>query len=301
MKKMIFFILAVLIAGTQLLAQTDNINYSGSLLWKISGNNIKQPSYVFGTHHLYPISSLDCFVDVNRAFALCEQMVGELIATDMNRLAFELQKMGMMPKDTTWKMLLSEEDYRFVDKQLMELVGFGLNAFGMFKPALASLTYSGAFYKKLFPQMSSNEVIDVWFQQQAVDKGIPVIGLETVQDQIAALFDVSSLQLQANNLVCMLRNIGWMKLNAEKMNHLYSIADLKGLYENMFSGEDPCPYSSTEQIALNKTRNERWLEKLPTIIAEKPSFIAVGAGHLFGEEGLLKGLEKIGFIVESFP
>jgi uncharacterized protein YbaP (TraB family) len=218
--------------------------------------------------------------------------------SDMAALAVEVQKAGMMPQDTTWQMLLSEDDYCFVDEQLTAVFGVGFQSFGRLKPAMVSMVYTVGFYQKIFPQVKQNEIFDIWFQQEAVNRGIPVVGLETVQDQIDALFKVRSLKGQAADLLCAMKNTDYLELSAKKLNRLYRSADLNGFSE-MLREKSPCPMSAEQEVALNDNRNRRWLEKLPAIMADKPSFIAVGALHLVGEAGLLVGLEKAGYTVEA--
>jgi len=295
MKKL--FIIPILIFFVCTVSAQKSNEKTGSLLWKISGNGLTQPSYIFGTHHLFPISFLDSVAGVKEAFASCEQMVGELVMNDMAALSFELQKAGMMPKDSTWQMLLSEDDYRFVDEQLTAVFGTGLQTFGMYKPFMVSMTYTVVFYQKIFPQINLSEVADIWFQQQATNRMMTVVGLETAQDQIDAL-GFASLRRQAADLLCALKNVDYTEISVRKMNRLYRSADLKGLSE-MLREESPCPWSADQEVALNDARNNRWLEKLPAIMAEKPSFVAVGCLHLAGEAGLLVGLEKAGYTVEA--
>ena len=287
---MVFFVCAV--------SAQSGAEKTGSLLWKVSGNGLAHPSYIFGTHHLFPLSFLDSVPGVKQAFASSRQMVGELVMTDMAALTDELQRAGMMPQDTTWQMLLSEDDYRFVDEQLTAFFGGGLQALGMLKPAMVSLMFTAMFYMKTFPETKLSEAPDLWFQQQAAQRGIPVLGLETAQNQIDALSKVSSLKRQAADFVCELKNIERLELNTKKMNRLYRSADLTGLYV-LFREEGPCPMSVEQEVALLDNRNRRWLEKLPAIMADKPSFIAVGGLHLFGEAGILVGLEKVGYKVEA--
>lgn len=298
MKKILIIPLWILIFFVSTVSAQQSSEKTGALLWKISGNGLKQPSYILGTHHLFPVSFLDSIAGVKQAFASCEQMVGELVMQDMAALAGEVQKAGMMPQDTTWQMLLTEDDYRFVDEQLTAFFGVGLQAFGMFKPSMVSVSYVAVFYQKKFPQTNPGEAADIWFQQQAVNRGIPVIGLETVDDQIFALFNVTSLKHQAADLVCMLKNIDYTELLATRLNRLYRSADLSGVSE-MFREKGPCPGSDEQDTALNDARNTRWLEKLPAIMSEKSSFVAVGMLHLVGEAGLLHGLEKAGYTVEA--
>jgi uncharacterized protein YbaP (TraB family) len=47
-----------------------------------------------------------------------------------------------------------------------------------------------------------------------------------------------------------------------------------------------------------KNRNLRWMTKLPKIITEKPTMIAVGVSHLTGEFGLINLFRKLGYKVE---
>ena len=63
--------------------------------------------------------------------------------------------------------------------------------------------------------------------------------------------------------------------------------------------DDPCPSTQEEKDVLNKDRNVKWLEKLPAMMSEKSSFIAVGCLHLIGEGGLIEGLRKLGYKVEA--
>ena len=277
-------------------AQKSN-EKTGSLLWKVSGKGLERPSYIYGTHHLFPLSFLDSVAGLKKVFASSEQMVGEIVLQDMAAIGLEIQKAGLMPPDTTWQMLLSDEDYRFVDEQLTAFFGVGLQAFGMFKPSVASMQYVAVFFQKKFPD-NKGESPDIWFQQQAATRGIPIIGLEAVQDQIYVLFELASLKRQAEDLVCALRNIDYTESITKKMIKLYRAADLNG-FSKMLLEEGPCPANEKQMTALNKTRNDKWLEKLPAIMANKPSFIAVGALHLVGEEGILHGLEKAGYTVEA--
>jgi uncharacterized protein YbaP (TraB family) len=294
----IHFKKALLIPMLTFFVHTASAEKTGSLLWRISGNGLEQPSYIFGTHHLYSVNFLDEIAGLKDALASSQQVVGELVMQDMVALGQEMQRAGMMPPDTTWQMLLSEEDYRFVDERLTAVFGAGLQALGMLKPALVNVTYTLMHYQRMFPEANPEQSSDAWFQQQAVNRGIPVIGLETVHDQTAALFGSVSLSYQATDLVCALRNIDYLEYSVRKLNRLYRSADLTGLAE-MLREESPCPMRTEQEFALNSIRNERWLEKLPTIMADKPSFIAVGALHLAGEVGIVVGLQRAGFTVEA--
>lgn len=289
MKKLLLLVMLALWIGS--VSAQKNSEKTGALLWKISGNGLKKPSYVFGTHHIFPLSFLDSVPGLKKAFDLSEQVVVELIMSDMANIAVAMQAASMMPQDTTWQMLLSKEDYAFVDEQLKALFGAGLETFAALKPAMVNTLYSANIHQKMFPNVKPDEAFDVWFQQQAIKKGLPVIGLEQVQDQLALLFESSSLSRQANDLLCMLRN----KDYAENMAKNYPKADFKGLSTQL---HNICPMSADQQMALIDNRNKNWLEQLPAIMSKKSTFVAVGCLHLVGEVGLLSGLQRLGYKVE---
>ncbi|MDL2210966.1 TraB/GumN family protein, partial [Bacteroides sp. OttesenSCG-928-M17] len=58
---------------------------------------------------------------------------------------------------------------------------------------------------------------------------------------------------------------------------------------------DPLPQ---ELEAMTDNRNIAWIKKLPTFLKETSNFIAVGALHLPGKNGLINLLRKEGFLVE---
>ena len=53
-----------------------------------------------------------------------------------------------------------------------------------------------------------------------------------------------------------------------------------------------------EDILLTN-RNKNWVKKIKPIMDSKNLFIAVGAGHLGGEQGLIDLLRKEGYEVEG--
>lgn len=287
-------------AGVIAVAQPQS-KFTGALLWKISGKGLDKPSYIFGTHHLYATSFFDEVAGAPEALEASEQVVGELVMADQGALAARLQAAAMMPEGESYEKLLSSADYEALDKGLTELIGVGLEQFKMFKPGMISMLVSQVTFAQANPgfNMQEHVAIDVYVQNYATEKGEPVIGLETVEDQIHSIFDAEPMKYQAEQLVCTVKHIDYGVELLKKMGEKYASGDLAGLYNDSFNDpNDPCPSSETQKNALVRERNDKWLAKLPDIMAEKPSFIAVGAGHLAGKEGLLYQLHKMGYKVK---
>jgi uncharacterized protein YbaP (TraB family) len=297
MKKTVLFFM-LMITTCSVYAQTGAYK-SGSLLWKISGKDLSKPSYLLGTFHLKSGEYFDSIPGARTALQSCEQVVGEVDMSNMLSMQMQMQQVMMMPSDTTYNMLYSDEDYQLVSEKIASLTGgAGLNQLGRMKPAAIQLTVIVLAYMKYFPNVNPMDILDSRIQSEATKEQKPVLGLETVDDQIHALFGIMNLQRQADVLLCSMKNLDEnLNLIPDQIN-AYNQGDLNKLYLQIEESGDFCPSTPEEIDALNKNRNNAWMEKLPQIMKEKSSFIAVGALHLAGEEGLLNLLEKSGYKVE---
>ncbi|MBB4034667.1 hypothetical protein GGR21_000554 [Dysgonomonas hofstadii] len=276
-------------------------SYTGSLLWKVSGNGLDKPSYILGTHHLVHVNFVDSIAGLKDVMENAEQTVGELVMSDQAAMQTKIQQSAMMPAGETYHTLLSPEDYTKLDAGVSNVVGAGLAQLGSLKPGMISMLYTITLYTKIYPGFNpmSHEAIDAYVQRIAKEKEKPVLGLESVEDQIYALFDATPLKEQAEALVCAVGQQDDAKEQLDELNRLYHKGDLMGMYNFSFNNpDDECQASQEQQDALLKDRNNKWMEKLPAILKDKSNLIAVGALHLAGEEGILYQLAKLGYKVE---
>ena len=271
------------------------------LLWKISGNKLEQPSYLFGTHHLVPLSFLDSIAGLDQAFMATEQTIGELDMNNLGELQMELMMASLMPEGESYDDLMNEDDRNLLDETLKEYVGVGLNQFGQMKPAMLNTLLSVMMYKKMYPSDEEGLSMDEHFQKEARDRYRQTLGLESVQDQIDVLFGSQPIERQAESLICTIKNMDYGKKQMDRLMTAYYAQDLTAMAE-LYEEDDPnnpCPSTEDEKDELNKNRNEKWMEKLPEMMSKKPSFIAVGCLHLVGDDGLINRLRKEGYKLEA--
>lgn len=276
-------------------------NKTSSLLWRISGNGLESPSYLFGTHHLIPLSILDSIPGLHEAFEETDQTVGELDMSDMAAMQMQIMGAAVMPEGVTYDALLPPGDVQLLDSTLTDLIGVGLDQLGQLKPAMISNLISITLYQKYYPAISGQENIDLYFQTEALKLSRPVKALETAEEQVEILLNSTPLERQAELLICMVKHPELLKDQMDELQLAYHAQDLNAL-QALFDKEipnDPCPSTDEEKEALNKDRNEKWLAQLPAIMAKNASFIAVGAMHLPGDDGLIEGLRDQGFTVEA--
>src|SRR5665647_157404 len=189
------------------------------LLWKVSGNGLKHPSYLFGKHHLIPISFLDSVPRLYKAFDNCEIMVGEMVMNNIDATA-KIQQAAIMPNHIKINDLLSDEEYKLVDNELKSVLKIGLKEVSIMNPTLILSLYEIEVLKK-YMGVTDDVQSDSYFQLVATEKGKKVVGLETVDQQISFLFGNGSLQRQADILVETIQQKDSALKELSHLNRLY--------------------------------------------------------------------------------
>ena len=178
------------------------LNSNAQLLWKISGNGLEKPSYIFGTHHLAPLSIKDSIAGMPQAINETSQVYGEVMMSEMAAPTFmqEMQKMMMLPADTTLQSLFTPEQYELLGKTVKENLKADISMLAQLKPAVISQQLELIFSMKHLKGFNPQEQLDTYFQQQAQQNGKKVGGLETAQSQLDVLFNSQTLRRQAELL-----------------------------------------------------------------------------------------------------
>lgn len=263
------------------------------LLYRITGRELGRPSYIFATHHAVPVSALGDVDGVFRAYNDCEAVVGEIVMDDDSvgvRMAEEAKMTANVAE------LLTKEDYLFVDSVLTAVTGIRLSMVAHLRPAMIENIYSLTMYERLFPQEDDDTQMDSFFQRTAALQGKPVYGLESVDDQLQLLFHAQTVQQQARQLVNTMRRAESLPDDIKRLNRLYLTGNLDSLYAWSVSVEAMTP---DDYERLVGDRNRKWIERIVPFIRDKSCFIAVGALHLPGEEGLIRLLERKGYKVRA--
>lgn len=291
MKKILGIILFISIA----------LNVNAQLLWKISGNGLEKPSYIFGTHHLAPLSIKDSIQALPQAIDGTTQVYGEVIMADMMSPQFMqlMQQQMMIAGDTTLQSLFTAEQLEIVSKVVKENMMADLSMLDKLKPAVITQQLTLLLCMKHFGGFNPQEQLDTYFQQQATQSGKKVGGLETPESQLDVLFKTQTLQRQANLLFCLVKDIDKAMAQAKRLNEAYLSQNLDDVLKLMEEREgnscDPLP---GEMESLLDDRNKAWIEKMPAIMKDAPTFFVVGAGHLPGANGVLNLLKQQGYSVE---
>lgn len=273
-----------LLANAQAPDSTEN-----ALLWRISGNGLKQVSYLYGTIHLIPKKDFSMNDSIKVAFAQADRVAFEI---DLDKVKSIWGQLGLlrstfMKGDTTLEMLLNKKDYALV-KLKIAAVGLPMSMMGRIKPMfLSSLLEAQNSTKK---DDNTSYEMEFYAMANAADKTVE--GLETAKYQMS-VFDTIPYRVQAQMLVDGIRNKP-ADDGMARLVELYTQQDLTGLSELFKSDNSMDQYSD---VILNN-RNRNWIPVMQQKMKKHSYFFAVGAGHLIDEKGVIALLRKAGYTLK---
>lgn len=290
MKRTAFFAMMILAA----------VCANAQLLWKVSGKDVKSPSYIFGTHHMAPVAVLDSVAGVAEAVASVDELYGELSLAEMTSPETQGVLMGMMtaPADSTLDKVFTPAELAEIDSVFNALTGMPVSItqqLNGFKPAMLSTSMLAILATKCIPGYNPMQQLDMTLLSRGASAGKPVKGLETVEFQGQVLYN-SPIAEQAKDLLKSIRTEGGPEKSLLDLNAAYRSGDLAALYALMTDPESGMDDATAEKL-LN-SRNAAWVDFLIGMIPTTSVLIVVGAGHLPGAKGVIAGLRNVGFEVE---
>jgi hypothetical protein len=255
--------------------------YSQSLLWKITDGS-SRISYLYGTIHLTDPRVFEWDDSIYACIGQCSLYAGEIDLSPTNLL--RATSLMMLPGEETLKERFSSADYEMISLGLKKCSGYELSFFNRMKPpVLIGLCYESKEADRL------EATVDELLYKYARSKGLLLKGLETIEEQVA-LFD----RIPDAYIVDYFLHLDDQNAEMEQLIDLYCKGELDSLYNLM--QQDESDALMNQEIITD--RNHRMAERANLLLKEHSAFIAVGAGHLPGNEGIIELLKKSGFTVQ---
>jgi uncharacterized protein YbaP (TraB family) len=302
MKKLIIGLLPVL--GIVACHSTQKVTYTPeqilpqekSLLWKISANGIKKPSYLYGTIHIIPREDFELEPQVIEGLNDCDYVVFEIDMKEMMSFKTQLSMLSKctMAGGTTLSDLLSEEDLELVKSELEEM-GIPFSMANKLKPLFTSTILSGDDDTGSLMGNANMTSVEMEIWKLAKKRDMSSAGLETADYQLS-VFDSIPYEAQARMLVETIKGNSSGTAEFAQMVEMYKTKDINAMQNSIDS--DAYGYGEYADVLLNN-RNSNWIPVMSDIMRRQPAFFAVGAGHLGGEEGVIALLRREGFRVEA--
>ena len=208
------------------------------LLWEISGNNLKQKSYLFGTVHVGDERVIDYASNVYPYMDNSLTVAGEL---DLNFMT-SILAIGyiMSPSDSTLSKLLTKEEYQEIKPYLAENIGQLAPFLDMVRPIFIMAMLQEKEQEKLTQSAQTTKenatiekfpALDMYLQNRARKNEQKVIGLETVKEQMTAL-NSTPINKQARELYNYIVEKNKAKQNLDVQDSLNIEIDVAVVEEN---------------------------------------------------------------------
>jgi uncharacterized protein len=264
---------------------------TGPALWKIE--DADSTIWLFGTVHLLPNDLVWRTPEMNAAFEAAAKVVLE-VDTDS-----EAAKARMGPLITQYGQIsagqpslsqsLGPADAALVARHAGKL-GVPMSSLEQTRPWLASLALAVAWFQK--EGLDPNAGVEQVLVREAKSKSKSIAYLESAEEQIRFLATLPD-DVQRKSLVLGIRQIEETPDYIRKLDDNWVKGDdaaLGKLLNDMMKNDTPEVYD-----ALLTRRNVRWVSWIQTELAGSgETFVAVGAGHLAGDDSVIRLLDKAG-------
>lgn len=254
-----------------------------SLFWKIISPETNIESYIFGTIHLrdervyYRLDEIEKLIDDCAVFMAEYPLEDAGDADIMTALQFENGK--------HIRSFIPSKKYKKLNKIIYKSFGVDLERLGFFKPMVIENMLTESLFDSDYDFPMD---IVLWNYAQEHEK--VTVGAESTKSQIDIMNSLS-IKDQVKSLIEIGRNPKRYRKRIKKLIKMYEKQDLKGLYSKSVKS-----LGKMKEVLVFK-RNIKIVNSILEFSQEEKIFVAVGAGHLSGNKGILNLLKKKGYKV----
>jgi uncharacterized protein YbaP (TraB family) len=265
---------------------TPVARFDRGLLWKIEVPG-ERPSYLFGTIHADDPRVTALPAPVSRALSGADRFVMEAL---LDGTAMEEMAKAMYFDDGRTLEQIAGRDLYAATLKALSARGVPAADVEKQKPWAAVMALS-------LPPPTSGQFLDLVLATRSAQQGKPIAGLETMQEQIA-VFDDMPMADQVALLRETVRHLPQLDKDMQELIQAYLARDLRRIAQ-IGGKHEPGEEQLYRRIMgrLLTQRNARMAQRLMPFLKQGNSFIAVGAAHLAGDDGLLQLLENAGYRV----
>jgi uncharacterized protein len=276
------------------------IENGGALLWKVEKDG-NAPSYLFGTIHMADARVTALNEPAMQALANAKTVALEIANTTQNGMMAAMSKVPELlayTDGTTLKAQLTDAEYAKV-QQLIAKTGMPGEAAAVLRPWLVSTLLAMSDCQRA--QMAAGKkALDEQIENTAKTNGATVVGLETVESQLAAMASIpddKQVQILKSGLAYADRTDDmietlvqlYLKRNiTATMPFQLALADKIGVKASI--------YDEFIKILITD-RNLKMRDAAKPLLDAGNSFVAVGSLHLPGKTGLVALLREAGYTV----
>jgi uncharacterized protein YbaP (TraB family) len=245
--------------------------YPATFLWKITGNGLSKPSYLYGTIHLRDKSLFTLGDSVYSAIEKTEGLAIELNpAVLVDSIFSKIDNRYQEPDEEKGTVVTTTTDYKISKKLARKIKKFNRQ-------------------RKKQAEASDDmpTILDLYLYKIASDMGKTTGGIEDVSDQFTTMDEIGRIKADTTHRKEM------------KFSYSESTGELKKIYrernlsllDSMINGGYMKDF---KDVVLTK-RNFKMAARMDSIAQLRSNFFAVGAAHLPGDSGVISLLRAKGY------
>jgi len=259
-----------------------------AMLWIAEGDSNRV--YLLGSIHLlreedHPLPDI-----VEVVYDDAERLIMEIDMDDLDPLAALqfLTQNGVLEGDTTLRDVMGEKQYAEVVAAAAE-IDIPIEMLEKSEPWLAAMTVQEMMMMRI--GFKAEFGIEMYLMAKAAHDGKPITGLETVEQQLGFLNDLSP-DTQSRWLLQSIVEGKRMEMLIDEMVAAWRNGDVQFLEKELLLEMDGFPELRN---ALLIDRNKSWVMPIMDLLDDRDDYLViVGAAHLVGEDGVPDLLSKRG-------
>ena len=277
-------------AGLAVASGSHPVLHGEGRLWRIERPGMP-PSHIIGTIHVTDPRVRDLPGPIREAFENSEQAAFEMRMTPDERQAMML-RLGTSER--------SQPLTKLVDGKTFDKLAEYAARYGVPRDAVNKLHPFALIHLLSYPpdehlrQADGDLVLDLWLIQWAYDLGMRVEGLESLDEHLGFI-DKVPLRDHATMLRELVAQLEEEPHYFDRLINDYLAGDMSRVLQEFEAEAEADPGVRVFKEAILDQRNHQMVERAIPILQRGKAFIAVGAAHLPGEEGMLNLLERRGF------
>ena len=275
---------------------TISISAPAEVLYKISGNSAKAPSYIFATNKIVGIEFLDSVPNLLRCFSQCKVVLTEFAMQDYEALA-TLRVAALLPDSIRLDRYYTTEEYQKIDETMQLTLGMGMDKLCRMKPSYLTAMYRNELLHKWL-DYDDQRSMEAFYQAIASDKGIPVRAIDDIGETMYMLFDREPFHWQCKELLQIIDYPEREVRQERTIADMYRMGRLTDIAYLLVSPDNQSTQSYSD-YQIYAARNKEWVKRLRDYLVEGGAFITLDAIYLGGEKGLLEQLRAAGYRVRS--
>ncbi len=267
----------------------QNNSDNKSLLWRITGKHLAKPSYLFGTMH--QICKADYIwtdkmkTSLDNSEKVCFEMDMDDPAAMMAVATGLIDKSGKQLKD-----YFTPEQYKMVTQYVKDSLGMDMAILQQMRPIMLQSMIDLNALKCKNPESYENNIMAT-----AQETNKEILGLEEPQEQLDVLETIPVDSVISS----VLEEVTGHKKDDDgeyaKLITAYKQQDVPALYKYITESKS----ISDDMGQFLDVRNKKWIPRMSKKMDKSSVFFAVGAGHLWGDNGVINLLRKDGYKVEA--